>query len=102
MSDAHPGTPPPAKDPGARPGHGRASDGTYRLHLIRATALRDARGAVTKWFGTCTDIHDRRQLIAETLRLEARELEMRQIALRADVSASLSKNDDLRTMLQGC
>jgi PAS domain S-box-containing protein len=80
----------------------RRVDGVYRLHLLRASPLRDAQGAITRWFGTCTDIHDRRALIAESIRMEAREQEMLQVALRADVSAALSKNDDLSTMLQGC
>lgn len=80
----------------------RRSDGVYRLHLLRASALCDAQGAITKWFGTCTDVHDQRALLAESIRMEAREQEMLQVALRADVSAALSKHDDLRTMLQGC
>ncbi len=80
----------------------RAADGMYRLHLIRATALRDADGTVTKWVGTCTDIHDQRQLVSETLRMETREREMRQVALRADISAALSTRDELRPMLQSC
>ncbi len=36
-------------------------DGTYRWHLMRALPLRDSRnGAVIKWFGTSTDIHEQR------------------------------------------
>ncbi len=80
----------------------RAADGVYRLHMLRAVALRDVHGAITKWVGTCTDIHDRGVLIAEAIRLENREREMRQVALRADVSTALSNSDDLRTMLQEC
>jgi diguanylate cyclase (GGDEF)-like protein/PAS domain S-box-containing protein len=33
----------------------------YRWHLSRGTAVRDAKGAVVKWFGTCTDIEDQKQ-----------------------------------------
>jgi diguanylate cyclase (GGDEF)-like protein/PAS domain S-box-containing protein len=36
----------------------RRSDGTYRWWLIRGVPIKDAQGAVLKWFGTCTDIHD--------------------------------------------
>ncbi len=36
----------------------RRADGTYRWMLGRALPMRDATGAVVKWFGTCTDIHD--------------------------------------------
>jgi PAS domain S-box-containing protein len=38
----------------------RASDGQYRWHLGRALPLRDADGQIVKWFGTCTDIDDRK------------------------------------------
>jgi PAS domain S-box-containing protein len=41
----------------------RASDGTYRWHLSRGLPMRDANGRITRWFGTCIDIHD--QKIAE-------------------------------------
>jgi PAS domain S-box-containing protein len=30
---------------------------TYRWHLMRTVAVRDATGAVARWFGTSTDIH---------------------------------------------
>jgi len=36
----------------------RASDGTFRWHLVRVTALRDRDGNVIHWFGSCTDIQD--------------------------------------------
>jgi PAS domain S-box-containing protein len=36
----------------------RASDGTYRWHLGRALPIRDSRGEIVRWFGTCTDIED--------------------------------------------
>jgi PAS domain S-box-containing protein len=38
----------------------RRYDGAYRWFLTRARALRNARGQITAWFGTTTDIHDRR------------------------------------------
>ncbi|HZI19618.1 MAG TPA: PAS domain S-box protein [Pyrinomonadaceae bacterium] len=37
------------------------ADGQYRWHLTRAEPMRDERGAVTRWFGTSTDIHDQKQ-----------------------------------------
>ncbi len=39
----------------------RGKDGTYRWFLGRANPVRDASGAVVKWFGTCTDIEDQKQ-----------------------------------------
>jgi diguanylate cyclase (GGDEF)-like protein/PAS domain S-box-containing protein len=32
----------------------------YRWHLSRGTAVRDSKGAIVKWFGTCTDIEDQK------------------------------------------
>lgn len=37
----------------------RASDQTYRWHLIRAVPMRDPQGMIVEWFGTNTDIDDR-------------------------------------------
>jgi PAS domain S-box-containing protein len=36
----------------------RASDGAFRWHLSRAIPIRDARGTVVRWLGTCIDIDD--------------------------------------------
>ena len=45
----------------------RASDGAYRWHLGRALPMRDATGAIVKWFGTCTDIDDQKRAQASLL-----------------------------------
>jgi PAS domain S-box-containing protein len=37
------------------------ADGVYRWFLLRAAPLRDERGNVVKWYGTTTDIEDRRR-----------------------------------------
>jgi PAS domain S-box-containing protein len=36
-------------------------DGSYRWHLTRAVPLRDGDGRITRWVGTSTDIHDRKE-----------------------------------------
>ncbi|MCW3846978.1 PAS domain-containing protein [Sphingomonas sp. LB-2] len=36
----------------------RRRDGAYRWVLGRAQAVRDGDGAITRWFGTCTDIQE--------------------------------------------
>lgn len=38
----------------------RGRDGSYRWFLARAVPMRDARARVLRWFGTCTDIDDRK------------------------------------------
>jgi PAS domain S-box-containing protein len=39
----------------------RADDGSYRWHLTRAVPMRSGNGEVVKWFGSNTDIHDRKR-----------------------------------------
>jgi PAS domain S-box-containing protein len=39
----------------------RRADGQYRWHFAHALPLRDAQGQIIRWFGTCTDIHDRKK-----------------------------------------
>ncbi len=39
----------------------RAADGRFRWQLIRGVPLKDTSGKVLKWFGTVTDIHDRKE-----------------------------------------
>lgn len=43
----------------------RRSDGVFRWFLFRANPLRDARGAIVRWYGHNTDIEDRKH--AESL-----------------------------------
>ena len=38
----------------------RSADGNYRWVLGRALPMRDSDGQITRWFGTCTDIHDQK------------------------------------------
>jgi PAS domain S-box-containing protein len=38
----------------------RHFDGTYRWVLGRALPVRDESGDITRWFGTCTDIHEQK------------------------------------------
>jgi len=49
----------------------RRADGAYRWFLLRAVPLRDERGRVVKWYGTTTDIEDRKR--AEEALLEAQD-----------------------------
>lgn len=74
----------------------RRADGAYRWFLHRGVPLRDDAGHVTKWYGTSTDIEDRKQV--EQVRTE----QARQAAVRVDVSTAFSKPADLREMLRGC
>lgn len=53
----------------------RRSDGTYGWFKTRGTPIRASDGRIAKWFGTCTDITDRKR--AEQA-LKDQELELRQ------------------------
>jgi PAS domain S-box-containing protein len=45
------------------------ADGVYRWWLIRSVPVKDEHGAILKWFGTCTDIHDIKKAEEEKLAL---------------------------------
>lgn len=44
----------------------RRADGTFRWFLLRAAPLRNASGAVVRWYGTNTDIDDQKRLLQRT------------------------------------
>ncbi|MEG3144475.1 PAS domain-containing protein [Sphingomonas sp. RT2P30] len=54
----------------------RHADGAYRWVLGRALPIRDGNGAITRWFGTCTDIHEQK------LALEEREVISQELSHR--------------------
>ncbi len=39
----------------------RRADGASRWHIVRQVPARDLAGAITAWYGTCTDIEDLKQ-----------------------------------------
>jgi PAS domain S-box-containing protein len=47
-------------EPGEAEARLRRSDGEYRWFLFRATPLRDGTGKIVKWYGTNTDIEERK------------------------------------------
>ncbi|MDF5717263.1 MAG: PAS domain-containing protein [Rhizonema sp. NSF051] len=51
----------------------KASNGMYCWHLVRGYPLKDDQGNVVKWFGTCTDIHEKKQLEEERKQVLERE-----------------------------
>ena len=52
----------------------RRADGTYRWFLARGVPLRDAKGRIIGWYGTNTDIEDRKQAEEELRRLSGQLL----------------------------
>jgi PAS domain S-box-containing protein len=62
----------------------RRHDGIYRWFDVRIVAMRDPRGGVNKWFGSCTDIDSQREAAEERERLLASEQAARQTAEEAN------------------
>jgi PAS domain S-box-containing protein len=50
----------------------RRADGVYRWWWIMGAPLRDTEGRILKWFGTCSDITERKQMEAELHESEER------------------------------
>lgn len=73
----------------------RAGTSDYRWHLARATAQRDDTGNIIRWFGTNTDIEDRRRAEAELRRLTHEATEANRA--KSDFLAAMSH--ELRTPL---
>jgi PAS domain S-box-containing protein len=48
----------------------RGADGTYRWFLARGVPLRDAEGGIVRWYGTNTDIEDRKRAEQELRQAE--------------------------------
>lgn len=41
----------------------RVGDGEYRWHLVQGVPIRDQSGAITRWYGSSTDIEDQKRAI---------------------------------------
>ncbi len=72
----------------------RAVDGSYRWQLARGLPLKNEQGIVVKWFGTCTDIHEQKQILEERAHL----LELEQIARAKAETANRIKDEFLAVL----
>jgi PAS domain S-box-containing protein len=62
----------------------RASDDSYRWQLARALPLKDEQGQIVKWFGTCTDIDEQKEILQERAYLLQLEQKAREEAETAN------------------
>jgi PAS domain S-box-containing protein len=66
-------------------GRQRRIDGVYRWHLHQAIPQTDATGQITRWYGTATDIHDRKQAQLNEQFLNDLDQHLRQLANPKDM-----------------
>lgn len=57
----------------------RRFDGEYRWFLFRAVPLRDELGNIVKWYGSSTDIEDRKRAEEESRRSESKLVEAQRV-----------------------
>jgi len=71
----------------------RRGDGVYRWFLLRQVPFRDARGTVRRWFGTFSDIEDRKrteQQQERLYRLEADLAHINRVSTLGELTASIA------------
>ncbi len=77
----------------------RGRDGEYRWFRARAVPIRDQQGNISRWYGTCSDIHDSK-VLEQSIRGNAAQLEKlvedRTAALRALSTRLMTMQDDER------
>ena len=71
----------------------RDANGEYRWFLVRAVPLRDEHGNVLKWYGTLTDIEDRKRSEQERERFRQLQADLaheNRVSMMGELAASLS------------
>jgi PAS domain S-box-containing protein len=71
----------------------RSVSGEYRWFLVRAVPLRDKHGKILKWYGTVTDIEERKRAEEERerlRRLEAQLAHTNRLSMLGELTASLA------------
>ena len=68
-------------------------NGEYRWFLVRAVPLRDEHGKILKWYGTLTDIEDRKRSEQERERFRQLQADLaheNRVSMMGELAASLS------------
>ncbi len=68
-------------------------NGEFRWFLVRAVPLRDEHGKVLKWYGTLTDIEDRKRSEQEREKLRQLQADLaheNRVSIMGELAASLS------------
>ena len=68
----------------------RRSDGKYRWFLFRASPLRGESGAIVKWYGTNTDIDDRKRAEEELRNAQSELARVTRVMTMGQLTASMA------------
>lgn len=68
----------------------RRHDGVYRWFLIRAQAFRDDSGNIVRWYGTSTDIDDRRRVEEELRNAQSELARVTRVMAMGQLTASIA------------
>lgn len=71
----------------------RRNDGVYRWFLIRAEPFRDETGKIHRWYGTSTDIDDRKRAEEQLRRSEAFLVEGQRLSLTGSFSWKMATGE---------
>ena len=71
----------------------RRFDGEYRWFLFRAEPLRDETGNIVKWYGSSTDIEDRKRAERKLRRSEAKLVEAQRLSLTGSFGWNVSTGE---------
>lgn len=78
----------------------RSKDGDYRWFFVRGEPTLGPNGDVTEWFGTCTDIHDKKMALETVQRAQVNEEAAKETSkLKSEFLANMSH--EIRTPLNG-
>jgi PAS domain S-box-containing protein len=78
----------------------RRCDGEFRWFLFRGSPLLDGSGKVVRWYGTNTDLEDRKRV--EDQLQETMSERTRLAAVRAEIAMALADKDTLKGILHRC
>lgn len=68
----------------------RRADGEYRWFLLRGVPLRDNLGNVTKWYGTTTDIEDRKRTAWALQEAQANLAHVTRVVAMGELAAAIA------------
>jgi PAS domain S-box-containing protein len=68
----------------------RGADGQYRWFFTRGLPVHDAEGRITRWYGTSTDVEDRRQAAQAVLNMQAELAHVVRVTTMGELASSIA------------